>query len=361
MTTQTAAKVVPATRMRLTTELGADFWNDSCALNELSEAVAVGATGATSNPVIVFTAIKADPKTWMPVLDRLIEESAEATEEDLAWQWIEAIGRQAAALLRPVHDATGGRKGFLSMQVNPKLYRDARRMIEHGRRLATVAPNVAVKCPLTRAGLKAAEELVAEGINVNATVSFTLPQAIAVAEAFERGLARAEARGLEMARLHPYVTLMVGRLDDLLQRVFTRDWISVDPGLLHWAGIAVFKKARVVFRERGYRGTLLAAAYRHHMHWSELIGPGVVLSMPYAWWKRFNDSDLEVTPTLDRPVDPGIVDVLYRRFEDFRKAYDENGLSPDDFVHYGATVHTLNQFIGGYHDLLGLVRERLLR
>jgi len=361
MTTQTAAKVVPATRMRLTTELGADFWNDSCALNELAEAVAGGATGATSNPVIVFSAIKADPKTWMPVLDRLIEEHEEATEEDLAWKWIEAIGRQAAALLRPVYDATGGRKGFLSMQVNPKLYRDARRMIEHGRHLATVASNVAVKCPLTKAGLKAAEELVAEGINVNATVSFTLPQAIAVAEAFERGLARAEARGLEMARLHPYVTLMVGRLDDLLQRVWTRDGISVDPGLLHWAGIAVFKKARAVFRARGYRGTLLAAAYRHHMHWSELIGPGVVLSMPYGWWKRFNDSDLEVAPTLDRPVDPGIVDALYRRFEDFRKAYDEDGLSPDEFAHYGATVHTLNQFIGGYHDLLGLVRERLLR
>ena len=70
---------------------------------------------------------------------------------------------------------------------------------------------------------------------------------------------------------------------------------------------------------------------------------------------------MEVAPTLDRPVDPRIVDALYRRFEDFRKAYDEDGLGPDDFVHYGATVHTLNQFIGGYHDLLGLVRERLLR
>lgn len=361
MTTQAAAKVVPATKMRRTVELGADFWNDSCALLELSEAVEGGATGATSNPVIVFSAIKADPKTWMPVLDALIEENAEATEEDLAWLWIEAIGRRAAALLRPVHDATGGRKGFLSMQVNPKLYRNAGRMIEHGKRLAAVAPNVAVKCPLTKAGLRAAEELVAEGINVNATVSFTLPQAIAVAEAFERGLDRAQARGLDMQRLHPYVTLMVGRLDDHLQRVWTREGSALDPGLLHWAGIAVFKKARAVFRERGYRGALLAAAYRHHMHWSELIGPGVVLSMPYMWWKRFNDSDVEVRPTLDRPVDPRIVDVLYGRFEDFRKAYDENGLSPDEFVRYGPTVHTLNQFIGGYHDLLGLVRERLLR
>jgi len=361
MKTEAAVRTLPATRMRRTIDLGADFWNDSCALNELSEAVEGGATGATSNPVIVVTAIKADPKTWMPVLDTLIAEHPEATEEDLAWKWIEAIGRQAAALLRPVHDATGGRKGFLSMQVNPKLYRDARRMVEHGRQLASVAPNVAVKCPCTKAGLAAAEELVAAGINVNATVSFTLPQALAVAQAFERGLARAEARGFDMKRLHPYVTLMVGRLDDHLQRVWAKDGSAVDPGLLHWAGIAVFKKARAVFRERGYRGTLLAAAYRHHMHWSELVGPGVVLSMPYTWWRRFNDSDVEVAPTLDRPVEPRIVETLYRRFEDFRKAYDEDGMTPDDFVHYGPTVHTLSQFIGGYHDLMGLVRERLLR
>src|SRR3989442_884433 len=112
MTTQTAAKVVPATRMRLTTALGADFWNDSCALNELAEAVAGGATGATSNPVIVFSAIKADPKTWMPVLDRLIEEHEEVTEEDLAWKWIEAIGRRpghgaAPPLRRPDGGAPG--------------------------------------------------------------------------------------------------------------------------------------------------------------------------------------------------------------------------------------------------------------
>ena len=161
--------------------------------------------------------------------------------------------------------------------------------------------------------------------------------------------------------MHPYVTLMVGRLDDHLQRVMAKEAVSIDPGYLHWAGIAVFKKARAIFRERGYRSTLLAAAYRHHLHWSQLIGPGVVLSMPYAWWKQFEASDIEVGPTLDQPVEPRIVEALYAKFPDFRRAYDEDGLAPDEFVRYGATVHTLSQFIGGYHDLLAVVRERMLR
>jgi transaldolase len=347
-------------KMRRTSELGADFWNDSCALNELGEAVQNGAVGATSNPVIVSTAVKSDAKTWQPVLDALIEEHQRASEDEIAWKLIEVIGTRAAALLKPVYDETRGRKGFLSMQVNPKLYRNSAAMVEHGKRLASLAPNIAIKCPCTKAGVAAAEELVAAGINVNATVSFTVAQALTVAEAFERGMERARTAGVEMERLHPYATLMVGRLDDLLQRVFAKQSISVDPGYLHWAGIAVFKKAREVFRRKGYRATLLAAAFRHHLHWSELIGPGVVLSMPYAWWKQFEASDIEVKATLDCPVEPRIVDTLLRKFDDFRLAYEEDALASDDFVRYGATIHTLNQFIGGYHDLLALVRERMM-
>jgi transaldolase len=355
------SETLQATKMRLTTERGADFWNDSCALNELGEAVRNGAVGATSNPVIVSTAVKADPGTWTPVLDELVLSMPEAGEDEIAWSLIEAIGRRAAALLEPVYRETGGRKGFLSMQVNPKLYRSSAKMLEHGRRLAALAPNVAIKVPATPAGIAAGVELVASGINVNATVSFTLPQALYVAQAFEGAMDRAKASGVDMPRLHPYVTLMVGRLDDLLQRVLAKEGVSIDPGYLHWAGIAVFKKARGIFRKKGYRSTLLAAAYRHHLHWSQLIGPGVVLSMPYAWWKQFEASDIEVEETLDRPVEPRIVDALYAKFKDFRRAYDENGLAPEEFVHYGATLHTLNQFIGGYQDLLAIVRERMLR
>jgi transaldolase len=347
--------------MRLTADLGAQFWNDSCAPHELAEAVAAGAVGATSNPVIVFTAVKQDPAASAALIDRLVADHPEEGEDDIAWRLIEELGSRAAALLEPVFRETAGERGFLSMQVNPKLYRSAPRMEEHARRLSAVAPNVAIKVPATPPGLAAGAALVASGINVNATVSFTLPQALAAAEAFEAAIGRALAAGHDPRRLHPYVTLMVGRLDDHLQRVLAKESVSIDPGYLHWAGIAVFKKARRLFRERGYRSTLLAAAYRHHLHWSQLIGPGVVLSMPYAWWKQFEASDIDVRETLDQPVEPRIVDALYAKFADFRRAYDEDGLPPQEFVHYGPTIHTLNQFIAGYHDLLAVVRERMLR
>lgn len=348
-------------KMRATIALGADFWNDSCAVPELTAAVANGAVGATSNPVIVCAAVKGDPAGTASVLDRLVTEHPEGTEDEIAWALVEDLGRRAAAILAPVFEATGGRKGYLSMQVNPKLYPSARAMADHGRRLAAVAPNVAIKVPATEAGLAAGAELVASGINVNATVSFTVSQAVAAAEAFEKALDRALAAGHEAARLHPYVTLMVGRLDDLLQRVMAKQSISVDPGHLHWAGIAVFKKAQALFKARGYRSTPLVAAYRHHLHWSELVGPGVIHSIPYAWWNQYEASDVPVEPTLERPVPEAVVDTLLRCFPDFRSAYAEDGLRPPQFVRYGASVHTLHQFIGGYQDLLAIVRDRMLR
>ena len=168
-----------------------------------------------------------------------------------------------------------------------------------------------------------------------------------MAEAFERGLDRARARGADMSALHPYATLMLGRLDDHLQRVMAKDGIAVDPAFCTAPASRSSSARARSSASAGYRATLLAAAYRHHLHWSELIGPGIVHSMPYAWWKQFEASDIEVKPTLDCPVDPAVVETLGRRFEDFRRAYGVGTLAPEDFVRFGPTVHTLNQFIGG--------------
>jgi len=347
--------------IRLTTRLGTDFWNDSCDPIELREAVAEGAVGATSNPVIVYQVVKNGRERWVPVLDRLIAESPSATEDEIAWMLITEVAHVAAGILRPVYDETRGRKGYLSVQVDPKLFRSTERMVEHGRKLAAIAPNIAIKVPATEAGVQAMEDLTAVGIRINATVCFSIAQAIACAEAVERGAARAAAAGHETDSLLPNVTIMVGRVDDHLRRVMERDGITVDPGHLNWAGVAVFRKAWQLFRTRPYRSTLLAAAYRYHMHWTALIGSHVAQTMPYKWWKQFNSAPLAPEVTIAEPLREDCVQALYDHFADFRQAYDEDGLRVADFVRYGPSAHTLNQFLDGYHKLVELVRERMLR
>jgi transaldolase len=183
---------------------------------------------------------------------------------------------------------------------------------------------------------------------------------IAVAEAVERGLARRDAEGLDTAHMSPVCTMMIGRLDDWMQVLVKRDEIDIDPSCTSWAGIAAFKKAYGIFKGRGYRVRALAAAYRHLGHWSELIGGDVVQTMPYEWALKANSSDIPIIERIQNPVDPQIVDELYDKIPDFRQAYDEDGMSPEEFDSYGATVRTLRGFITSVHDLAAVIRDFML-
>jgi transaldolase len=340
--------------------LGADWWNDSGVPAELAEAVALGAVGGTSNPVIVYQTVKSNPGLCLPLLDSLIDQHPRSTEDDLAWKLIAALGRESARRLLPVFEATRGAKGYLSMQVNPKYYLNTDLMVTHASELAALAPNVAVKIPATEPGIAAIEESTARGIRCNATVSFSVSQALSVAGALERGLRRAAGAGLNAGSIRPYITLMIGRVDDQLRRMAEAEKIPVAYNAIDWAGIAVFKHAHRIFKRRGLAGTLLAAAYRHEGHWSQIIGPEVLQTVPYSWWTKFNVSETVPALTLEQPVDGAILAELRSKFPDFIRAHDEDGIKPPEFVRYGATVNTLHQFIGGYSDLLALIRGRML-
>jgi transaldolase len=341
-------------------ETPTDSWNDSCAVADLEYAIARGATGATSNPTIVLEVLRKETAVWGPRLAELAASNPSWTEDDLTWALIEEIGIGAARLLEPVFAATGGRSGRLSLQTNPASYRNADRMLEQGLRFAGLGPNFQVKFPATAAGLDAIERATLAGVSINATVSFTVSQVVAVAEAVERALAQREREGLDTAAITPVCTLMVGRLEDHLRLVSERDGIAIDPDALHWSGIAAFKRALGIYRARGYRTRLLAAAMRHRLHWTELVGGDVIITMPHAWQVRFNDSGIVPVPRIDEPVDQRLVDDLLARVPDFVAAYEPEALPIPAFDTYGATVRTLRTFIASYHELVGVVRDVLL-
>lgn len=336
------------------------LWNDSASIQELTYSIEHGAVGATCNPVIVLGVLKKEMAQWKEQIQALIRERATATEDQIGWQLVRDVSVKSAALLKPIFDQHKGRNGRLSIQTDPRFYRDTRAIVEQALEFSQIAPNMIVKIPVTRAGIPAIEEATYRGVSINATVCFTLPQCIAVAEAVERGLQRREKEGKDIASMGPVCTIMVGRLDDWLKVSMEKQNIAADPGYLEWAGVAVFKKTYQIFRERGYRIRLLSAAFRNHMHWSELIGGDIVISPPYAWQLRFNSSDIEVRRRIDDPVDPKIVKELLTKFPDFRRAYAPDGLTVEQFDDFPPTRRTLRQFIAACSDLDALVRDFML-
>ena len=143
-----------------------------------------------------------------------------------------------------------------------------------------------------------------------------------------------------------------GRLDR--RSLVKRDGVLDDPGDVHWAGIACLKRAYAIFQERGYRARLLAAAYRHHLHWSELIGGDIVLTIPYAWQRLFNESDIEVVPGWTSRCRRRSSRSSTGSFPDFRRAYDPDGMTVEEFDSFGADgahaagVHRLLPGPGGH-------------
>ncbi len=337
-----------------------DLWNDSCSVDELTYAIENGAVGATSNPTIVYNVLKKEMPLWEDRLYELIRSNPTWSEVEITWKIFEEIGVRGAKLLEPVFEREDGKKGRLSIQTNPANYRNAKLIAEQAIHFDSLAPNIQVKAPVTKAGIEAIEEATFHGVNVNATVCFTVPQAIAVAEAVERGLKRREAEGKATGKMSPVCTIMVGRTDDWLKVVAKKEGITLTPGYMDWAGVACMKKAYDLYQQRGYRTRLLAAAYRNHLHWSEFIGGDLILTIPYKWQLLFNSSDVEVKERINDPVSPEIIESLYSHFEDFRKAYDEDGMTAEEFDTYGATVRTLRGFITSYHDLQALIRDFML-
>ncbi len=346
--------------LSMVTATPTDYWNNSCASAELQYAVARGATGATSNPTIVLEVLRKESARWLPRVAQLATENPTWTEVDVTWALVEEMAIAGARILEPVFVAENGRKGRLSIQTNPQNYRTVDAMLEQGVRFARLAPNIQVKFPATRAGLEAIERATAAGVNINATVSFTVAQSIAVGEAVERGLDELARRGGDVSSMSPVCTLMVGRLDDWMRVIADRDAVAIHPDALDWAGIAAFKRAVGIYREHGFRTRMLAAAYRHRLHWTELVGGDVVLTMPYAWQVRFNGSGIAPESRIDQPVPADLLADLAARIPDFRRAYEPDGLSIDEFDGYGATVRTLRSFISSYHELLGAVRDVML-
>jgi transaldolase len=334
------------------------LWNDSADPRELKEALTWGIVGATCNPVIALSAIKADKDYWVGRIKEYAKAHPSETDDQIGWAMVKELSLNAAKILEPEFDKYNGRNGRLSIQTDPRNFRDSTALSNQAIEFSKLAKNIIVKIPVTSEAIGAFEEATYRGVSLNATVSFSVAQTIAVAEAIERGLKRREAEGLDISQMGPVCTIMVGRVDDWVKVSAEKIGAKINPEAMEWAGVAVFKNAHKIYKERGYRTRLLAAAFRNDMHWSQLIGADAVISPPYSWQVKINSAVVMPNPnSIDEPVAPEILNALLDNLPEFRKMYDADGLKVEEFTNFGATLRTLRGFLQSVNDLESFVRD----
>lgn len=314
------------------------WWHDSADLEELSAGLAHAASGVTTNPVLTAQALRGRSEYWRAAMQAL-PPSLPGAERAEALMRI--VVTETAARLLPVFISTQRRQGYVCAQVNPLHAGNREAMLAQAQRYYAWAPNIAVKLPVTAAGLDVLEECAAQGITTAATASFTVAQVVAAAERFRRGLWRADTVGKPGCRCFPVV--MIGRLDDYLREVALDTQADVSADDLRQAGLAVVKRAYQICQERGYEATLIIAALRGIYHMTELAGADLVVSVHPTNQVKLLQAGV---PREQRIEVPGSGEVLARlqKMPEFVKAYEPDCLRPEAFIAYGVTQRTLSQF-----------------
>ncbi|GAA3987252.1 transaldolase [Streptomyces plumbiresistens] len=297
----------PAGALKRLSDEGVSIWLDDLSrrriesgnLAELLETKHV--VGVTTNPSIFQAAIGSGEGYEEQLGDLAVRG---VTVDEAVRMMTTADVRAAADILHSVYTSTGGRDGRVSIEVDPRLAHDTTATIAEARQLSWLVdrPNVMIKIPATKAGLPAITEVIGAGISVNVTLIFSLERYREVMDAYLAGLEKAQAKGLDLSRIHSVASFFVSRVDSEIDKRLTV--LGTDEALA-LKGKAALANARLAYEAyesvfAGERWTALAGAkankqrplwastgvkdpaYKDTLYVDDLVAPGTVNTMPEA-------------------------------------------------------------------------------
>jgi transaldolase/glucose-6-phosphate isomerase len=364
------AKRTTQTALQALLELGQSVWLDylrrgMLRSGELQSLIDDGLRGMTSNPTIFEHAISGSSD-----YDDELRSLASSRKSDLEIFERLAVDdvRQAADLFRPVYEATAGGDGFVSLEVSPTLARDTERTMAEARRLWAEVdrPNLMIKVPGTKEGWPAIERLLAEGININITLLFSLEHYRQVAEAYVRALESRTRAGKSIDRLASVASFFVSRVDtETDRRIEARGGALLD--LRGKVAIANAQLAYAWFRDLlgSARWQRLASAgarpqrllwastgtknpgYSDVLYVDSLIGPDTINTVPPATLQLFEDHG---TLLRTLPEEAGEAHTIMERlsaggvdFDDVARALEDDGI---------------DKFAKSFETLLGVIATK---
>ncbi|MFF3906924.1 transaldolase [Streptomyces sp. NPDC001848] len=369
--TEATAAAEPLKRL---SEAGVSIWLDDLSrkriasgnLAELIETKHV--VGVTTNPSIFQAAIGSGEGYEEQLADLAVRG---VTVEEAVRMMTTADVRAAADILRPVYDATDGRDGRVSIEVDPRLAHNTAATIAEARQLAWLVdrPNVMIKIPATEAGLPAITEVIGQGISVNVTLIFSLERYRQVMDAYLAGLEKARAAGLDLSAIHSVASFFVSRVDTEIDKRLTK--LGTEEALA-LTGRAALANARLAYEayEKAFASERWSAletaganrqrplwastgvkdpAYKDTLYVDELVAPGTVNTMPEA--------------TLDATADHGDIhgDTVTGGYEQARAdlaAVERLGISYDEVVQQ-LEDEGVAKFETAWQDLLDAVTKSL--
>ena len=345
------------------------IWLDNLTRTHLREGtlgrlVELGVSGITSNPTIFEKAI-AGSGDYDEALRRELRRDPRQSSRDLFFTLAIEDIRAAADALRPTYDATDGVDGMVSLEVSPDLAHDVDGTVREARELFVrlALPNIMIKVPGTVPGLRAFERLIAEGVNVNVTLLFSVERYLSVAEAYLRGLERRRVHGLPLDRVASVASFFVSRLDTALDSILAGRRPDLQGRIANANAKRAYREYLGVVGSARFAALRAAGARPQRLLWAStstknpaypdllyvdnLIGPDTVNTMPPATYVAFRDHGA-VAQTLERDVDEALAQLA---------ALTELGIDLSAVTDQ-LEIDGVNAFIQSFENLLAAIETK---
>lgn len=338
---------------RVTEQSENRFWINNPTPEEAELAIKAGAISCTTNPSYSAKMLQTNSEyeRVISVIDEVIEVKKDDSEAAAEIQ--RTLIKPILEKFLPLYEKNPRVEGFVSIQGDPHAEENPDSIIEEAMEDMKLSENVIPKIPVTEAGLKAIEVLLAEDIPVIATEIMGISQAISVCELHRK---IAEEKGKKPPL---YVTHITGIFDEYLKKLVEREGIEISKDVLWQAGCAVARKQYRILKEQGYDVIMLGGGARDLHHFTEMIGSSMHITIN---WKGTADKLIEQDPPvvyrMDSPTPKYVIEELLDKIPDFRRAYLEDGLEVEEYMDFGPVKYFRDSFIEGWDFITNAIKER---
>ncbi len=335
---------------RVHAETPTRFWVNNPSQSDTEQAIAAGAVACTTNPSYCAKLLQSEPAYIRGVIDRVVREVKD--NDEAAERVYHEASSRIMRLFMPVYERSGGSLGYVTIQDDPRADDDAEHIVDVSLRCCKLGPNFMTKIPVIPSGMAAIEELVARNVPICATEVFAVSQALAMSEAYERAARKSGHRPPF------YLTHITGIFDQYMGETVKTERIAIAPEILHQAGCIIARQQYAIIKARFPELVILGGGARGTHHFTEFVGGAMHITINWSTAAELIAANPPVASRIDAPTPKEAVQELRSKVPGFRRAYDEDGLTVEEFKDFGPLMYFKAMFLNGYARLLDEVAER---
>jgi transaldolase len=332
---------------------GTKFWINNVTGDEARWAIAAGAVGCTQNPSYTWKMLThpTEGKNAYAQLDEALKESRDDNEVECILQ--RKLVKGISDIFLPLWKSSRGEHGYVSIQGDPIHEEDAQVIIDEGRKNRSLNPNVMIKIPATKAGLAAMQVLLAEDTPINATEVMGIRQALDICQMYRQCVQETGKRP------KIFYSLITGIYDEYLKKYVQREGIAISPDILYTAGMIIAKKTYTITKTHYPEVGFIGGGMRGLQHFTEMVGGDVCITMNWSGQaEELLKLDQPVVARLFNPVPDNYLDALLTHVPEFRRAYFENGLTVEEYEHFGPVAYFRDMFVAAWNSALESIAKR---